>query len=382
MTSIRLAAGELRRVTTGKLPKIAVAALIIVPLLYGAMYLYANWDPYGNLKALPAALVVDDKGASLDGKTLNAGREVADELTRQGAFDWHEVSDQDADSGVQEGKYTFALTLPSDFSSALVSSAQFAPRQGVLKLTTNDANNYLGSTIANKVVEEVHSAVTKKVGSTAADQLLLGFTTIRDKTNQAASGAGKLADGAAQANSGANQLASGTKDLAAGQHQLLDGANQLANSVPQLTNGASQLSSGLQTLREKANALPGQANALSGGAAQVATGTAQVAEVSSQIATVTQHFVSGLDSAKGDIATRLHDAKFTDAQVQQVLDVLAQVRKPIDEANTKVQAAAGQLQTLAKGAQQVAAGAAQPRRQSRQTPVSARRRSCRRRRRR
>lgn len=359
MTPIRLAVNELRRVTAGRLPKIAVLALLIVPLLYGAMYLYANWDPYGNLKDVPAALVVDDKGTSLNGKTINAGDEVADELPKQAAFDWHKVSDSEAESGVRDGKYLFALTLPSDFSAALASPAQFAPRQGVLQLTTNDANNYLGSTIANKVVDAVHAAVSKKVGSTAADQLLLGFATIRDKTSQAADGAAKLADGAAKTNSGAQQLASGASDLATGQHKLLDGANQLADGVPQLKNGATQLSSGLDTLRDKTSSLPNQASALAQGATQVAQGNAQVAQVGNQIATATQQFVSDLDNAKGDIATRLHKAGLTDAQVQQVLNVLAQVRKPIDDANSKVQATSGELQKLAAGAQQVANGAGQ-----------------------
>ena len=34
--------------TGGLLPKLTILALTMVPLLYGAVYLYANWDPYGT----------------------------------------------------------------------------------------------------------------------------------------------------------------------------------------------------------------------------------------------------------------------------------------------------------------------------------------------
>ena len=62
MTAIRMAFNELRRITSGTLPKLAVLALALVPLLYASLYLYANKDPYANLDQVPAALVVQDKG--------------------------------------------------------------------------------------------------------------------------------------------------------------------------------------------------------------------------------------------------------------------------------------------------------------------------------
>ena len=36
--------------------------LILVPLLYGALYLWSNWDPYGRLDKVPVAVVNSDTG--------------------------------------------------------------------------------------------------------------------------------------------------------------------------------------------------------------------------------------------------------------------------------------------------------------------------------
>src|SRR5687768_2946586 len=112
MSALRMAFNELRRVTSGTLPRLAVLALALVPLLYASLYLYANKDPYANLNQVPAALVVKDKGT----KDLNAGKDVGDELLKGNKFKWQVVdTPADADEGVRKGKYIFALTLPEDF---------------------------------------------------------------------------------------------------------------------------------------------------------------------------------------------------------------------------------------------------------------------------
>ncbi|MFI6102004.1 YhgE/Pip family protein [Lentzea sp. NPDC051213] len=334
MSALRMAFNELRRITSGTLPRLAVLALALVPLLYASLYLYANKDPYANLNQVPAALVVKDKGA----KDLNAGKEVADELLNGKKFNWHVVDDTDAAEGVRKGKYIFALTLPEDFSDALTSPEDFKPRQGVLTLTTNDANNYLGSTIANQVVSEVRRAVTAKVSTEAADRLLLGFSTIRQETAKAVEGATKLADGNAQ---------------------LRDKLAELDKGVQQLSTGATQLSDGTRELRSQTAQLPDGAKKIADGARQVANGNETAATQADEYAKKAQALVGVLDQANGDIANRLRASGFTEEQVQHVLTTLGQVRKPVDDANGKVQGASGDLRKLATGADQVADGAEQ-----------------------
>lgn len=114
MTVLRLARSELKRMTGGLLPKLTILALAMVPLLYGAVYLYANWDPYGKLNQIDAALVVQDSGAtSADGTRLEAGRKVAESLVDAHNFNWQTVSSaEEADQGVSSGKYAFALKIP------------------------------------------------------------------------------------------------------------------------------------------------------------------------------------------------------------------------------------------------------------------------------
>jgi putative membrane protein len=340
MSSIRIALNELRRLTAGTLPKIAIVALIFVPLLYASFYLYANFDPYSRLDKLPAAIYTSDAGAkdSSNGQEVNVGRQVTDEVTKSGTFQWHEVSPADALAGVRDNKYSFAIGIPQGFSAALLGAGNFQPQQATVTLTTNDANNYLAGTIAKQVATQIRDTISQKVGGTAADRFLVGFSQIYSKISDAATGAQKLAAGAGQ--------------LKSGQQQLADGASQLAS-------GASQLSTGLTTLHDSTTQLPSQAKQLADGASQVAAGDAKVAQVGALLASGSTDLQTSLNSTNSALAQKLREDGLSDAQVQQVLTALGQLRAPIDQANSQVQAANSQLQQLSEGASKVAAGASQ-----------------------
>ncbi|MFD2419627.1 YhgE/Pip family protein [Amycolatopsis pigmentata] len=333
MTAFRLAANELRRLTAGTMPKLAVAALVLVPLLYASFYLYANYDPYARLSKLPAALVTQDTGA--DGR--NVGREVADTVAKSGSFEWHQVTAGEAQQGVRDGKYSFAITIPEDFSAALVSSGDFTPRQATIRLTTNDANNYLSHTIADKVAEQVRGTIAEKVGQEAANRFLIGFSTIYGKTREAATGAARLAEGAGR--------------LTAGQRRLADGAGQLAD-------GTTRLAGGLATLENSTASLPHDTRALADGAAQVSAGNDQVAARAAAVAKGSADLRRDLDNVDDQLAQRLRGAGMPETQVQQVLTQLPGLRAPVDNADARIQDDSAQLARLADGSRQVAAGAA------------------------
>ncbi len=365
MTSIRMAMSELRRLTAGRLPKLAVVALLCVPMLYGGLYLYANHDPYGRLDKVPTAVVVEDAGTTLStGEKLSVGPQVADELVKSKSFDWHRVDRADAAAGVTNGKYEFALILPKTFSSDLASSAEFEPRQANLELLTNDANNYLAHTIANQVVAQVTKSVAAQVSETAASKLLAGFSTIHGQITKAATGAGQLQTGLTDAGTGVGKLQTGAGQLNTAQKQLSAGATKLSTGLGQagrgagdLATGASQLSTGLSTLQTKTASLPSQTSTLANGAEQVADGNEKIAGVGQQVATASSTLLKDLTTLDAGLADRLKAKGFTQAQINQVLAETAKLRGPVVTANTKIQSTSKQLNQLATGARQVSNGA-------------------------
>ena len=81
MNPLRLATNELRRLSASRLTRLALAALVLIPTLYGGLYLWANRDPYAAFPQVPAAVVTEDRGTTLEGGDhLLVGDRVADEL--------------------------------------------------------------------------------------------------------------------------------------------------------------------------------------------------------------------------------------------------------------------------------------------------------------
>ncbi|MFE0177083.1 YhgE/Pip family protein [Streptomyces sp. NPDC059002] len=251
MRSPKLAALELRRFGRGKLPRAALVALLLLPLLYGALYLWSFWDPYGRLDRIPVALVNDDKGATAAGKKLTAGDNIVEGLRDSKTFDWHEVSDDEARKGVEDGTYYLSLTMPSDFSKRIASSSGDSPETGALRVRTNDANNYIVGQISRTVFSEVRSAASTKASRGFLDKIFISFSDIHGATQKAAEGADKLDSGIGKAKKGSKDLANGLQDAKDGSGDLADGVKKLHKGAGDLEVGAKRVSDGTQRLADK-----------------------------------------------------------------------------------------------------------------------------------
>lgn len=253
MRSPRLAALELRRFGRGKLPRAALAALLLLPLLYGALYLWSFWDPYGRLDRIPVALVNDDKGATAAGRHIAAGDEITGKLLDSKVFEWHEVSAAEADRGVEEGTYYLSLTMPPDFSRRIASSAGDSPETGALQVRTNDANNYIVGQISRTVFSEVRTAASANASRGFLDRIFINFSGLHDATAKAAKGAADLETGIGKAKKGSKDLADGLKDAKAGSGRLATGLVRLDKGAGDLETGSRQVADGTQTLADKVN---------------------------------------------------------------------------------------------------------------------------------
>lgn len=253
MRSPKLAALELKRFGRGKLPRAALVAVLLLPLLYGALYLWSFWDPYGQLDKIPVALVNDDKGATASGKKIAAGDEITKGLRESKVFEWHEVSEAEARKGVEDGAYYLSLTMPEDFSARIASSSGDSPETGALQVRTNDANNYIVGQISRTVFSEVRTAASVNASRTFLDRIFISFSGIHDATEKAAKGADQLKGGIGKAKKGSKDLADGLKDAKNGSGRLAGGLTKLNKGASDLETGSQQVSDGTQALADKVN---------------------------------------------------------------------------------------------------------------------------------
>ncbi len=220
MRGLLLAGLELRRYHRGHLARAAVVAIVLLPLLYGTVYLAAFWNPYENLSTLPVALVNQDQPAQANGKTIDAGAQLQQTLTSGKDFDWNVASESAAKEGLSDGTYYFELVIPPNFSQTIASLGTTDPRQAQLQLITNDANNYITSLIAKQAATQIQAGVSQNVINQFVSTSLNDIQTIRRGMAKAAAGADELAGGTGELRSKTQPLPSGTARIAAGNAEL------------------------------------------------------------------------------------------------------------------------------------------------------------------
>ncbi|BCI81241.1 YhgE/Pip family protein [Mycobacterium sp. SMC-18] len=371
---------EIKRFGRSRMTRAAIVVLMLLPLVYGALYLWAFWDPFGQVNKMPVALVNADRGAVVEGVHVNAGDEIARSLTADHSLDWHVVSDKEARDGVEHGKFYFMLELPENFSEAIASPVSGDPQKAQLIAVYNDANNYISSTIGRTATSQVLNAVSTRISGQAVNQILSVVVSSGAGIKQAADGAQKLADGAAQVDTGAGKLVGGLDDarngsakLSAGAKQLSSGINQATDPLLKVTKALSQVGGSTEQLQQSATALEQAADQAGALATAQDTAAAAIGSVIQQLS-VNQDPVSvGAVNTLRGVQDQLNGHQFTPQIRQQITDgrnaaisMTENLRSPgsplrtaLDQVGGSGQQLTDKLNQLRNGAQQLATGNAQ-----------------------
>lgn len=242
-----------------------LVGVLIIPVLYSYFYLGAFWDPYSKLDKVPVAIVNEDKGATINGKSRNLGTELCDQLKDDGSLNFAFTDAATAQNGLEKTEYYAVLTIPSDFSSNIATSSDTKKKPATITYCSNEKRNYLASQILNsavvKIEQELRTSVTKEIVAELSSKLQevpTQLQTLSDGLNKLNHGASSLADGtnsleagAIDLNSGANKLVTGTTSLKNGATTLTDATSRLKDGTNQLLTGSNSLASGLTTFQSK-----------------------------------------------------------------------------------------------------------------------------------
>ena len=306
MIKNKMLQAEWKHLFNNKILLISMAVISFIPILYSGFFLGSIWDPYGQTKNLPVAFVNEDKGASLNGKSLNVGESVEKKLKDNHDLGWEFVSKQQADEGVNSGHFYAVVTIPSDFSQKAASITESEPQQAVINFTTTPAKNYIGSLVSNQAAAKVKSSVSEQITQAYAKGILENLGKLGIGLDAAANGASTLHDGLGRLQSGAQTYVGGVKQLAVNQQSLAGGLAQLSDGSRKLQAGLGQLSNNLPT--------ESQLSQLSDGMKQLQSGINQLnASVSNpspilmaqqnKVKTDAQTLVQTMNDSKSDLLT-------------------------------------------------------------------------------
>lgn len=304
--TVRLAAYELRRFK-GPLPIIALLFLLLVPTMYGALYLWSNWDPYGKLDQVPVAVVNEDVPVDVNGKTIDAGNRLVTELQSESIFDFQYVDAEQAAAGLADGTYYLTITIPSDFSANLASGSGEDPQRAVVMLHRDDVNGYVIGLLTASVQTKLEAAIDRAAIGAYFESVFTNLDNIKTEITSAADGANQLAAGTTTALTGATDLSTGITTAKDGSAQLVVGLADAKTGSSELVTGTADAKTGSATLLSGLTTLQQGSAELAPAAAEVASGNQQLASTVVPLINAVSGALPGVTAASDNVALATQD---------------------------------------------------------------------------
>ena len=262
---------------------VIIIALMTIPALYNLIFLSSMWDPYGKISDLPVAVVNQDQSAEINGKSVNLGKDLADEMAKGNDLDYHFVSDSMAQKGLKDETYFMEIKIPSDFSKNAGSLVSDKPTSSTIHYQTSKGHNFIASKMSDSAMEKLKEKVSKNITETYTKTIFENLTTLASGVTKAADGSNQLVDGSQTLKSGSSDISSNLDKLATSSLTFKDGADTLNVGLGQYMAGVSTLKDGSASLSQAVTQYTDGAAQLANGTNQLATGTASLAAGVSQL---------------------------------------------------------------------------------------------------
>ncbi|HHL3300883.1 YhgE/Pip family protein [Bacillus cereus group sp. Bce001] len=242
---------EFTQIIKSKKILIPIIAVLFVPILYAGMFLWAFWDPYKQLDDLPVAVVNLDKGAVFDGKPIEVGKGLVDNLKDNTSFKWEFVSEKEAKKGMEGRKYYMLVRIPDDFSSNATTLLKDEPKPLNLEYIPNESLNFLSSQIGGTAIEKIKGEVASTLTKTYAEKMFDSIQDVSKGLADGAEGASKLHDGSSELHDGSSKVTDGLHTLQGKSGEMKDGVGKLADGSNKLVDGSGKVTAGLNMLNSK-----------------------------------------------------------------------------------------------------------------------------------
>ncbi|MEJ8546509.1 YhgE/Pip family protein [Brevibacillus borstelensis] len=323
MNGIRLALQDIKEMWSSHILRRSVLGLMVLPLLYSFLYLWAFWNPTELVNRLPLAVVNLDRGMTQGASKVNLGQDLANKLIADEKTNWKEVSLPEGEEGINKLDFFILLIIPEDFSEKAYSAGTSAPEQTQLQYRINEGASMLGAKISRTIAETVEKQLQHELTTRYLQVVFENLMEGGEGLQKAADGSAALAAGTDQALNGASALTAGLQEthsgmekLSAGLADLSKGANQLENGIIRLDTvaGLSSAAIGktaerLQSVVSASEKLSSDLDALSAGAqasiSELRSGRQAIASVADSINTSAQAAAKLRDDALAPVNTTL-----------------------------------------------------------------------------
>ncbi|HIW90820.1 MAG TPA: YhgE/Pip domain-containing protein [Candidatus Corynebacterium avicola] len=307
-----------------------IIGVMIIPALYAWVNVAAFWDPYGNTGNVDVAVVNEDEGGESDlTGPIDVGEQVVSQLKENEELGWQFMDAEEADDALKNGDVYGSITVPSTFTSDILSIFEGTYSPPTLKYQVNEKTSAispkitdqgattLDSTIDSVVKERVSEAVTTELTSGGGDL----EQRLADSQNNAANAFDETADTMASASASLTRIqgrldeAKPTIDSTQQALRSVDGTLDEANTaLTQVQSIMSEVQTQIDNFSEAATT----AYLESTGA--LAEGTSAASGAISSVTGELERAGTGIDSALRDASGFTSQSERAIAQLERLID--------------------------------------------------------------
>ncbi|WP_416044813.1 YhgE/Pip family protein [Clostridium tyrobutyricum] len=277
---------------------ITIIVFCFLPSCYALVNIKASWDPYAasNTSRLPIAVVNKDEGGSIEGKTINVGDGIIDELKKNKSIDWIIIDDWQGNYGLNTGKYYALIEIPENFSSKLLTLVTSSPEKPNIIYRSNEKLNAAATKITSQakdtLADQIKSSFVKISNKEALEQMNAVGKKISDNKPEILQLKDSLTDSITTINDTKKYLAE-VNDNSKGMQNYL---NSVKNNIPKLSKQIDSLQDivnhGKSLAQSTKQTISSAQNNLSSGINEIQSQNTQAQSLLSNLENMNSQFVN------------------------------------------------------------------------------------------
>ena len=161
---------DLKRIFTNYAALIVILALCILPSLYAWFNIKASWNPYGQeaTSQIKIGVINNDKGTEFNGKLINIGDQVVDQLKENDLMGWQFVDEAEGEKALEEGTFYATITIPDNFSQDIISLVTSDVKKGQMIYRVNEKINAIAPKLTSKGATGVQENINQTIVETVS----------------------------------------------------------------------------------------------------------------------------------------------------------------------------------------------------------------------
>jgi putative membrane protein len=211
--------------------------------LYAWINIYACWDPYSNTGNLPVAIVNKDQGTVFNGKVINAGNSMIEQLKENKSIGWDFVDEWQGNYGLNMGRYYALIEIPDNFSARLVTLTTTNPQKPAIVYRVNEKLNSIATKITDAAKNKLVSTMTENFVKTVNNEGIISLNEKLKDTNLKPSQVDELKRIFAETNSDITKLKGYIKDTNTDSKDFQLYLNKCTETLPKLNERINSMQS-------------------------------------------------------------------------------------------------------------------------------------------